>query len=30
MADEAEHYARERTRQRADVLLDGFGRELSR
>lgn len=30
MADEAAHYARERTRQRADVLLDGFGRELER
>jgi hypothetical protein len=30
MGDEAAHYARERTRDRADVLLDGFGRELSR
>lgn len=30
MDDEAAHYARERTRQRADVLLDGFGRELGR
>jgi uridine kinase len=26
MADEAAHYARERTRERADVRLDGFGR----
>ena len=25
MADEADHYARERTRERADVLLDGLG-----
>lgn len=30
MADEAAHYARERTRERADVLLDGFGREVAR
>lgn len=29
MADEAAHYARERTRARADVLLDGFGNERS-
>jgi hypothetical protein len=26
MADEAAHYERERTRERADVVLDGFGR----
>ncbi len=26
MTDEAAHFARERTRQRADVRLDGFGR----
>ena len=25
MADEAGHYARERTRERADLRLDGFG-----
>ena len=25
MSDEAEHFARERTRERADVLLDAFG-----
>jgi uridine kinase len=30
MADETAHYARERTRERADVLLDGFGREVAR
>ena len=30
MADEAAHYARERTRERADVLLDGFGQEVAR
>ena len=29
MADEAEHFARERTRERADVRLDAFGAVLS-
>ncbi|AEG44115.1 uridine kinase [Isoptericola variabilis] len=29
MADEAAHYAREQTRARADVHLDGFGEEVS-
>lgn len=29
MDDEAAHYARERTRERADVLLDGYGRVQS-
>jgi uridine kinase len=28
MADEAAHYARERTPERSDVRLDGFGREV--
>jgi hypothetical protein len=28
MADEAAHYARERTRERSDVRLDGFGHEV--
>ena len=30
MADEAEHFARERTRERADVRLDGFGNLVPR
>ncbi len=29
MEDEAAHYAREQTRDRADIVLDGFGREVS-
>lgn len=29
MQDEVAHYAREQTRDRADVVLDGFGREVS-
>jgi len=29
MAAEREHYARNATRERADVLLDGFGRPTS-
>lgn len=29
MADEAAHFARERTRERADVRLDAFGAELA-
>ncbi|PZR55482.1 uridine kinase [Xylanimonas oleitrophica] len=29
MADEADHYVRERTRERADVLIDGYGRALA-
>ena len=29
MADEADHFARERTRERADLRVDGFGRMTS-